>query len=578
MKTLTLALLLVLTMSLSGNAQQKTKASPKNGKGPIGAGRAGSGPISKHWEVAPDLSARLATYKSVRMPLNAARLSPRERQMVDKLVEACQDLEAIFWRQNDADALPLYQQLAGSAYSRDQRLRKLLFINAGRFDLLDNNQPFIGTHPMPPGHSLYPPELTHAQIEEYVKTHPEQQAEIYNPYTVIRRHEDRLEALPYHIIYRPFLEPAAKALREAAALSADPAFANFLRLRADALLNDDYYRSDLAWVDLKDPKFDVILAPYETYIDDLLGVKTSYGAAVLIRNQAESKKLAVFQQYGPDIQDALPLPAADRPSKHGLQAPMEVVDAPFRSGDLEHGYQAVADNLPNDPRIHKEKGSKKIFFRNFLDARVNYIILPLAQRAMRSDQAALVSGEGYLAHTMMHEISHGLGPDFARVGDKRLDINEAIGPVYSGLEEAKADVLGVFGLDWLMDHGYLPKAKRDVYYTSYVADMFRAVRFGVAEAHGRAEMMEFNYLAEHGVITRNSATGKYALDFEKMQSAIDSLAKELLEQEASGDRARAEAWFAKYGAMPVELKVLLEQQSDIPAEIAPVFSFAVKVR
>jgi hypothetical protein len=493
-------------------------------------------------------------------------------------VEASQCLDAIFWRQNDADALTLYQQLDDSAYPQDRKLRKLLFINAGRFDLLDNNRPFLGAHPMAPGHSLYPSDLTREQVEEYVKAHPEQQAEIYNPYTVIRRHEDKLEALPYREIYRPFLEPAAKALRAAAALSADPAFANFLRLRADALLTDNYYPSDLAWVDLKDPKFDVILAPYETYIDELMGVKTSYGTAVLIRNEAESKKLAVFQQYGPDIQDALPLPASDRPSKRGLRAPMEVVDAPFRAGDLDHGYQAVADNLPNDPRIHKEKGSKKIFFKNFMDARVNYIILPLAKRAMRSDQAALVSGEGYLAHTMMHEISHGLGPDFARVGDKQLDINQAIGTVYSGLEEAKADVMGVFGLDWLMDHGYLPKSNRDVYYASYVADMFRAVRFGVAEAHGKAEMMEFNYLSERGVITHDPATGKYALDFEKMQPAIDDLTKELLEQEATGDRARAEAWFAKYGSMPVELKALLEKQNDIPAEITPVFSFPVKVR
>jgi hypothetical protein len=578
MKNLTLALLLLSTMALQGNAQQKSKVSPQNGKGPIGSGRAGGGPISKNWKVAPDLSARLATYKSVRMPYNPTKLSLRERQMVDKLVDASQYLEAIFWRQNDAEALTLYQQLAGSASPQDQRLRKLLFINAGRFDMLDNNQPLIGADPMPPGHSLYPAGLTRAQVEEYVKAHPEQQSEIYSPYTVIRRHDDKLEAFPYHMMYRPFLEPAAKALRAAAALSADPAFANFLRLRADALLSDDYYPSDLAWVDLKDPKFDIILAPYETYIDDLLGVKTSYGGAVLIRNDAESKKLAVFQEYGPDIQDALPLPAADRPSKHGLRAPMEVVDAPFRAADLEHGYQAVADNLPNDPRIHKEKGSKKIFFKNFMDARVNYIILPLARRAMRPDQAALVSGEGYLAHTMMHEISHGLGPDLARIGDKQLDINEAIGPVFSGLEEAKADVLGVFGLDWLMDHGYLPKSKRDVYYASYVADMFRAVRFGVAEAHGKAEMMEFNYLAERGVITRDPATGRYALDFEKMQPAIDSLAKELLDQEATGDRARAEAWFNKYGAMPAELKELLEKQKDIPSEIAPVFSFPVKVR
>ena len=173
----------------------------------------------------------------------------------------------------------------------------------------------------------------------------------------------------------------AKALREAAALSDDPAFANFLRLRADALLTDDYYKSDLAWLDLKDPKFDIIFAPYETYLDDLLGVKASYGASVLIRNEEESRKLAVYQKYVPDIQDALPLAAADRPSKRGHVTPMEVMDAPYRAGDLRHGYQAVADNLPNDPRMHQEKGTKKIFFKNFMDARVNDVILPRGGRS-----------------------------------------------------------------------------------------------------------------------------------------------------------------------------------------------------
>src|SRR6202011_3979875 len=204
--------------------------------------------------------------------------------------------------------------------------------------------------------------------EQYVKAHPDKKDEIYSSFTVVRWHGDQLEGLPYHIAYRQFLEPAARDLREAASLSADPAFADFLRLRADALLNDDYFKSDLAWLDLKDPKFDIIFAPYETYLDDLLGVKTSFGASILIRNDEETRKLAVYEKYVPDIQDALPVDAADRPSKRGHLTPMEVMDAPYRAGDLLHGYQAVADNLPNDPRLHQEKGSKKIFFKNFGDA------------------------------------------------------------------------------------------------------------------------------------------------------------------------------------------------------------------
>ena len=362
-------------------------------------------------------------------------------------------------------------------------------------------------------------------------------------------------------------------LREAAELSEDKDFAHFLRLRADALLSDDYYPSDLVWVDLKDPKIDVIFAPYETYLDDLLGVKTSYSSALLIRNGPESQKLALYQKYVPDIQDALPLPSEDRPSKRGHLTPMEVMDAPLRTGDLLHGYQAVADNLPNDPRIHQAKGTKKIFFKNFMDARVNYVVLPLAKYLMPADQASRASGEGYLAATVLHEICHGLGPAYARVNGKQVDIREAIGPVYAALEEAKADTAGMFGLQWLMDHGALPKNRSEEYYDSYVAGVFRTVRYGTAEAHGRAEMMEFNYLLEQKAVNR--VGGRYAVDYAKIPGAVARLSKELLETEAAGARARAEAWFNRYDKMPAELTDALKSSRNVPVDIEPVFSFQV---
>jgi len=300
---------------------------------------------------------------------------------------------------------------------------------------------------------------------------------------------------------------------------------------------------------------------------------------VLVRNEAESRKLSVFQKYVPDIQDALPLPAEDRPSKRGHLTPMEVMDAPYRAGDLRHGYQAVADNLPNDPRIHQEKGSKKIFFKNFMDARVNYVILPIAERLMRRDQAARASADGYLAAVMMHEISHELGPTFARrAGGAQVDIREAIGPIYSALEEAKADVVGMYGLKWLVDHGALPRERLEEYNDSYVAGLFRTIRFGIAEAHGRAEMMEFNFLAQERAITRDPATGRYAVEETRISEALAKLAKELLEIEASGDRARAEAWFARYDAMPPELKSALAETGDVPVDIDPVFSFPEVIR
>jgi hypothetical protein len=273
----------------------------------------------------------------------------------------------------------------------------------------------------------------------------------------------------------------------------------------------------------------------------------------------------------PDVQDALPLAPEDRPSVRGHATPMEVMDAPFRAGDLRHGYQAVADNLPNDPRIHQEKGTKKIFFKNFMDARVNEVILPLAARIMDPAQARRASAEGYLADTVMHEICHGLGPAFARRNGQKVDIREAIGPTYSGLEEAKADVVGMFALKWLVDKGVLPKARLEEYYASELAGIFRTVRFGTGEAHGRAEMMEFNYYTEQGAIVRTG--DRYRVDYAKIGAATGRLAKELLEQEATGNRARAEAWFNKYDRMPADLQAALAAAKDVPVDVDPIFSF-----
>jgi hypothetical protein len=542
------------------------------------AGNPGTNQTSRLGVVAPDLSARLAKWRRVEMPYNDSGLTAKQRQVVDKLVDACRYLDDIFWRQSDPDALELYLKLEGKTDPADVDLRRFLMINGSRFDLLDDNKPFVGTRPMPPGHWLYPPGITRAEIEAYIKSHHAAKEEIYSPYTVVR-HEDRdLAGIPYNVAYKPFLEKAAADLREAASLSDDKAFAAFLTARAEALLNDNYYPSDVLWLDLKDPKIDVIFAPYETYLDGLLGVKTSYGAAVLIRNDAESKKLALYERYIPMIQRDLPLPSAELPTLEGHRTPMEVVDSPFRAGDLRHGYQAVADNLPNDPRIHETKGTKKIFFKNFMDARVNNVILPLVKQLMEPKQAAQVTGDGFMAMVVMHEIAHGMGPAFARTGNRPESIRQAIGSTYSALEEAKADVVGMYGLKWMVDHHAIPESELDGSYASYVGGIFRTVRYGVGEAHGKAEIMEFNYLTAQKAIIRNAHSGQYGIDYQRMPDAIAKLARILLEIEATGNRTRAEAWFKQYGTMPATLQSALERTSDIPVDIDPVFSFPEKVQ
>jgi hypothetical protein len=539
---------------------------------------AGSASVAAPLGVAPDLDARLAKFKPLDMPLNRSGLSARELRLVQKLVDASHAIEQIYWRQSDPEGLALYAKLEKSRDPLDQKVLRFLKINGSRYDLIDELKPFVGTQPAPPGRALYPASLTRDDIEKYVAANPVKKDAVYDERSVLQKNGIQLESVPYHAAFPEFLKKAAQDLREGAALSDDPAFAKFLRLRADALLSDDYYQSDLAWLDLKDPKFDLILAPYESYLDNLLGVRTSYAAAVLIRNDEESQKLAVFQKYVAQLQDALPLDKKDLPAKHGHVTPMEVMDAPFRTGDLLHGYQAVADNLPNDPKVHETKGSKKIFFKNFMDARVNEVILPIARRLLREDQAAQATGNGYLASTLAHEISHELGPNYARTSGGRKDIREAIGRDFSGLEEAKADVVGMFCLKWLADRGAISKDQLNEDYISYVAGNFRTMRFGIAEPHARGELMEFNYMLEQGAVTRDADTGRYGVVLKKMPAAIASLAKQLLEQEATGDRARTAAWFAKYAVLPDHLKKAFQQVSDIPVDIQPIYSFPVEIR
>src|SRR5438874_11021640 len=251
---------------------------------------------SAHSAPTENLAAQLAKFRPVRMRFSTKGLSAREVQMVRKLVEAGQYLESAFWRESDPDGLRLYQALGNCPGAAEKQIHHYLLINGNRYDLLEGNKPFLAGTRYEPGHALYPSGITRKEIEDYVAANPARKAEIYNPWTVVKRRGRDLVGVPYHVEFRQWLVPAAQALRAAAALSDDKAFANFLRLRADALLSDDYYKSDLAWVDLDNPKFDVIMAPYETYLDYLLGVKTSYGTAVMIRNPSESARLATYKK------------------------------------------------------------------------------------------------------------------------------------------------------------------------------------------------------------------------------------------------------------------------------------------
>jgi Peptidase family M49 len=587
LRTTPTRILLTLALTLPATAQTPTPnpiLAPARAAQPPAGRNAGGRPIHNEAE-------RAVRWKPVPMPYSHAGLSAREQQMIAKLADACHLMDQLYLHQSDLGAYAMYHT------TQNPDMLRLFSINGSRWDLVDSNSPFSGEEPLIPGHEIYPYGLKLAQIDQYIAAHPDQKAAIYNPWTVIRsapldlpatqnqpviyKTPDHLFLYPYHEAYAEWLKPMAADLHAAAKLSPDPAFAHYLDLRADALLTDDLYASDIAWLDLKNPKVDLIFAPYETYLDGVLGVKTSYGGAILIRNDAESAKLALYQQHEAEMQQALPIPADAKPGKEGQATPMEVADAPLRAGDLHYGYQAVADNLPNDPRIHAEKGSKKIFFKNFMDARVNNVILPIAQKMLTPAQAKDVSGEGYLTAVILHELSHGLGPAYAHINGKQVPINEALGPAFSGLEEAKADVTGIFLAKWLVDQKLLPASELNTIYASYVAGIFRTLRFGTGEAHGRAEMMEFNVLLEHHALTLNPASegqATYTIDYAAMPTAIAALSQQLLTFEAKGDRAGAEAWMTKYDVMPPTLTHALESTSAIPVDITPDFELSRGVR
>jgi len=566
-------------LSIPALAQSRYIAAPK--KFPIG----GSVPSGAQLKTPADLSHRIDCWHTVEMPFRTKGLTSREIKMIGKLVDAAREIDSIYWRQSDPYALTLQSQLKASHAIRDRQILRYLFINGGQYDLLDGNRSFITGEPSPAGRGLYPLDATRQSVETYAQVHPASHSELYSPYTLVRSMGADLVGLSYRTAFRMQLMAAATDLNEAAALSDDSAFAAYLRARAEALLTDDYYKSSLLWLNLKSPKVDLILAPDLVYLDRLLGVKTSYGAAILIRNEEESSKLELFQQYIPQIQQSLPLSAEDKPEKQGQLSPMEVVDSPFRTGDFLHGYQSVAATLPLDSRIHAEDGTKKVFFKNFVDASVSHVVLPLAHMMMDPSQSTLPTANGYFTVVIMHEISHDLGPTTARVDCKPIPIREALGPIYSPLEEAKADVTGMYSIHWLIEHDALPKSREQEFYASYLAGVLHSVRFGNSEAHGRAQLMEFNYLLEKGAIIPHAGTLShgtarvvFALDYAKLATSIDSLNKELLEMEATGNRQRAEQWFARYGSVPESLRSALESTQYLPVDIFPKFSWDVPMK
>src|SRR5215813_6518669 len=379
--------------------------------------------------------------------------------------------------------------------------------------------------------------------------------------------------VPYSQAYREYLEPAAKLLREAAALTTNATLKNFLSKRADALGTDDYYESDVAWMDLDAP-IDVTFGPYETYEDELFSYKASFEAYVTLRDDAESAKLAKFSRYLQELENNLPMDPSYRNPKLGAASPIRVVNEVFSSGEGNNGVQTAAFNLPNDERVVKEKGSKRVMLKNVQDAKFNKTLIPISKVVLTPVQQQNLSFDAFFTHILMHELMHGLGPHNITVNGQATTVRLQLKDKYSSIEEAKADVTGLWALQYLLDKGVIDKSMQQTLYPTYLASMFRSVRFGITEAHGRGVAMQFNYFSDEGAIKYDQRTGKFSVDESKIRDAVRKLTNELLTIEAEGSYEKASAILEKHAVIRPPMKSALDKLKTVPVDIEPIFPLA----
>ncbi|MBO0721996.1 MAG: hypothetical protein J2P41_14320, partial [Blastocatellia bacterium] len=373
--------------------------------------------------------------------------------------------------------------------------------------------------------------------------------------------------------YREFLEPAARLLREAADLTTNATLKNFLSKRADALKSDDYYDSDVAWMELDAP-IDLTFGPYETYEDELFGYKAGFEAYVTLRDEAESEKLKKFSAWLQELENNLPFDPKYRNPRIGAAAPIRVVDLVFSSGDGNHGVQTAAFNLPNDERVVKEKGAKRVMLKNTQEAKFKQTLIPISKVVLEGAQQSEVDFDSFFTHILAHELMHGLGPHSIKSGGKTTTVREQLKDLYSAIEEAKADITGLWALQYLMDKGLIDKNMERTLYTTYLASAFRSVRFGLTEAHGRGVALQFNYLMDEGAFKVNDANGTFSVDSAKIKDAVRKLTGELLTIEAEGSYEKAKAMLDKYALIRPAMRKALDKLTDVPVDIDPNFPLA----
>ena len=524
-----------------------------------------------------ELAQKIARFAPTTLTADVAKLSPKDRQALDKIIAAAKLLDPLFLRQvwtgNDA----LEKKLLADKTPLGQKRLQYFYINDGPWSRLDNNEPFIEGVPQekPLQASYYPDDMTKDEFNAWVQTLPEDEKQKATGFFyLIRRGPDKkLTTVPYSQVYREYLAPAARLLREAAELTTNATLKNFLNKRADAFGSDDYYASDVAWMDLDSP-IDVTIGPYETYEDELFSYKAAFEAYITIRDDAETAKLAKFSGHLQELENNLPIDPRYRNPKLGAASPIRVVNEVFGSGEGNSGVQTAAFNLPNDERVVKEKGSKRVMLKNVQDAKFNKTLIPISRVVLDSAEQSALSFESFFTHILCHELMHGLGPHNITVNGQETTVRKQLKELYSAIEEAKADMTGLWALQYMIDRGIIDKSMERTLYTTYLASMFRSVRFGISEAHGRGVAMQFNYLTDEGAIKFNEAKGTFSIDHAKIKDGVRKLTHDLLTLEAEGSYDTAKTMLDKYAVIRPSMQQALDRLKDVPVDIAPVFPLA----
>ncbi|MCI0411586.1 peptidase [bacterium] len=525
-------------------------------------------------QVIPELKERVKELPRTVIDYDRSLLNDKERKVVAGLIEASSYIDEIFWRQASEENPALRKELDTHP---DSLAKQYFYTMKGRWDRVHHNEPFLGPFgkagEKPQGGGFYPLDMTKEEFEKWIADHPEDKEKFQGLNNVIRRKEGKLVAVPYSVYYAEFLKPAAAKLREAAALTDNQSLKSFLTKRADAFLSDDYYESDFAWMDL-DSNIEVVIGPYEVYEDGLFNYKAAFESFVTVVDKQESEKLKVYASHLPAMEKKLPMPDEHKNLTRGTDSPIKVVQEIFTAGDARRGVMTAAFNLPNDEKVREAKGSKKVLLKNVMQAKFQKTGEPIAKRVLDPSQVSLLSFDAYFNHTLFHELAHGLGPGIITGPDgKKIENRLLLKNLYSVIEECKADALGVWTLLYAIDQKLQTSFDKPTLYVTYAGLIFRLMRHGIEEAHGKANAIQWNWLREKGAIAEGT-DGRFKVVIEKMPEGIQSLSSELLMIEATGDFPRAQKMTEKYGKSNPEIETINAQLKDLPVDISPIFSAA----